>query len=376
MIDALARRIAQLTPEEHGFTYFDATQTAQASGRLDGWVIPAKDLDDVAGMPTSQGSVDRTYTPSTTDPFLQKLLDQGAVIPGKSSSPELGLAIHTEPIGLPWPENPLYPGKSPGGSSGGAAVMVARGLVRAAHATDSGGSIRVPAAACGLVGYKPPASGLTAHGFLTTNVADQAFLHDIELSKRHLRIGVLTQPLNAETEVDPDWEAGTRQAAEAARALGHEVVEVAAWPRAQETFDNFKRIFMSQLAQLPDASGYAQWIKKSGQALSPAEVAQAHDHAAQLPELLRDFWEVDVLLTPMLSADPPAIGHFAAMEPADNFYAQTQWSPWAATMNIAGLGAIAVPWPRENKPPTSIHLVALTASQGELLQLASDLEHD
>src|SRR5699024_11823472 len=91
---------------------------------------------------------------------LQDLEDEGALIIGKSSTPELGLRVDTEAVDMPHPVNPLHPGATPGGSSGGAAVQVARGLLRAAQGSVGGGSLRVPAAACGVVGFKPSGADL------------------------------------------------------------------------------------------------------------------------------------------------------------------------------------------------------------------------
>ena len=146
----LAHAVATLSPEQHGFAYFDpdvrpgygANAVVPQQGRLSGWIIPAKDLSDVAGMPTTMGSIHRKYQATETDVFIEAYQRQGALVPGKTLSPELGLTAYTEPVGLPHPDNPTLPGHTPGGSSGGAAVMVARGLVRAAHASDGGGSIR------------------------------------------------------------------------------------------------------------------------------------------------------------------------------------------------------------------------------------------
>ena len=175
-------------PQEHGFTYLDLQRTPTRTGRLRGWILSAKDLNDVAGMPTTLGNAKRTYYPAVSEPFIAKLEKQGAIFIGKSSTPELGLRVDTEPVDLPHPDNPLYPGRTPGGSSGGAAVQVARGLVRAAQASDGGGSIRVPAAACGVVGFKPAGDELGVQGFITRTVADNAFLHGHRMITPRARI--------------------------------------------------------------------------------------------------------------------------------------------------------------------------------------------
>lgn len=363
-----------MTPEQHGFSHIDLDRAPSATGRLSGWLIPAKDLYDVAGMPTTQGSIHRTYTATRTEPFLARLEAQGALIPGKSAAPELGLTIHTEPVGLPHPDNPLHPGQTPGGSSGGAAVMVARGLVRAAHASDGGGSIRVPAAACGLVGFLPEHQGLSAHGFLTRSVTDTAFLHSITPTNNRLRVGVLTEPLFAEADVDSFYLDAVDAAAGVLSDAGHDVVAVGAWPRAQETFNAFFDMFTAPMATLEPAEGLAAWMKESGRAVPPARLEESKAHSAQLRTMLADYFGVDVLLTPMLSGDPPSMGYFAGLEPAANFRAQTAWSPWASLFNISGGAALALPWPVPDRAPVSVQLGALTVGNAALLGLARELE--
>lgn len=373
MMDSLAQRVAKLSPAEHGFAHFDPDARPAAAGRLSGWIIPAKDLNDVAGMPTTHGSAKRTRTARATDPFLRRLLAQGATIPGKSAVPELGLTIHTEPVGLSAVDNPLYPGRTPGGSSGGAAVMVARGLVRAAHASDGGGSIRVPAAATGTVGFMPTHEGLSAQGFITGTVADQAFLHNIAPRKRRLRIGVLTAPLFADVTVEPDWLRGLDEAAGMLADAGHDVVELRGWPRAEETFAHFTTLFTTKLSALEPAEGLAAWLRELGRARDRTQRADAHFHATHLATMLATHWGVDVLATPMLAGDPPAIGAFASLEPEENFEAQTQWSPWASLFNVAGTGAISLPWARPGGPPVAVHLASVRTSDAELLALAQEL---
>ena len=102
-LEKLREDLAGLSPEEHGFTHIDLDRRPQRHGRLSGWILSAKDLNDVAGMPTTHGHAERTYLAEETDPFLQELIDAGAVIIGKSAAPELGLRVDTEPVGLPHP---------------------------------------------------------------------------------------------------------------------------------------------------------------------------------------------------------------------------------------------------------------------------------
>src|SRR5690625_1656633 len=112
-LSQLSRDLSTLTPQEHGFTYIDISRRPLAEGRLSGWILSAKDLNDVAGMPTSKGAKHRAYNAETSDATIAALEKQGALIVGKSATPELGLRVDTEPVDMPHPVNPLHPGATP-----------------------------------------------------------------------------------------------------------------------------------------------------------------------------------------------------------------------------------------------------------------------
>jgi len=384
-VAALADRLAGLSPAEHGFSHLalerahDAAERADRvpppqRGRLHGLLLPVKDLTHVEGMPTTFGSALRTRRAAATDTVAAELINQGAIIPGKSAAAELGLTIYTEPPGLPVPDNPLWPGRTPAGSSGGAAVIVARGLVPAAHASDGGGSIRVPAAATGIVGFKPSAPRLAAQGFLTTSLADTAFLHQLDPAPGRRRVGVLTQPLFLGTDVDEVMLTAVAGAADRLREAGHEVVEVSAYPGSEDTFAAFRTIFTAKLVGLPGpADGIVGWLRAHGRAVTRDRLVAAEKHADRLGPMLADYWGVDALLTPMTTTDPPPIGHFAALPPEENFLAQTRWSPWGSLFNVTGRAAVSLPWPVPGHPPVGVHLGALTLDDAALLHLAGEL---
>lgn len=372
----LAAKLQGLSPSEHGFAHLNLTRPATADGDLTGWVIPAKDLNDVGGMPTTFGAARRTRFAEETDPFVAAYEARGAVVPGKSAASELGLSVDAEPRDLPAVDNPIWPGHTPGGSSGGAAVMVARGLVRAAHASDGGGSIRVPAAACGVVGFKPSSDTIVAQGFITRSIADQALLHRLNPRlDRRVRVGLLTEPVLAETDVQPEWERGAREAAEVLAAAGHEVVEVGVWPEAEETFTRFTDIFSAPLTQLTEHDYLATWLRERGQTVPPARLAESLAYGRTLQARFARFWDVDVILTPTLSCDPPKIGAFTSLPPAENFEAQTRWTPWTSLFNVAGSCAISLPWGVDKRAqPVAVHLAGLTLHDAQLLALAAELE--
>ena len=183
-------------------------------------------------------------------------------------------------------------------------------MLRAAHASDGGGSIRVPAAACGVVGFKPAGDELGVQGFITRTVADNAFLHGHRMITPRARIGLLVEPLFCDANVDAHHLRATREAAQRLQAAGFTVVPISPYPQARATFAHFRTTFTSRLAGLNPAAGYAEWIAQQGRRVSAAELAAARAHVRQLPGLLAQEWGVDAILTPMLTTDPPRIGSF------------------------------------------------------------------
>lgn len=192
-----------------------------------GLPVAIKDLFTIAGVECTMGSTNLAFTATETSEPVAKLLARGAVLTATTHTSEVGMTAYTEPIGYPAPENPYFATpnqlsnqpdttpRTPGGSSGGSAVAVATGVVPAALGSDGGGSIRVPAACCGLVGLKPAhdiaGGNLSTPAFLTRTVDDAALLAGVPLSatphafrrpQRPLRIGVTVSPFHAEVDVD------------------------------------------------------------------------------------------------------------------------------------------------------------------------------
>lgn len=382
------RAVSGLGPAEHGFAHIDVdfamaqVQRLPSLERLSpgrrkvwGMPVPVKDLVPVAGMPTSYGSVLRVEQSRTTDPFPGVLLKQGAVFPGKTQTPELGLSAYTEPVGMPAVDNPLAPGHTPGGSSGGAAAAVARGLVRVAHASDGGGSIRVPAAATGLVGFKPPhvshGAKLTVQGFVVPTLEDAAFLHNIRPAHRLLRVGLLLEPLHGDggaESVSLRWATAARAAADRLADVGHHVVELrpAYGPELFSAFQDVLSVAAGRVAG--PASSLVEWLRSRGRGLTRAERGVALRRFHEVTPTVHAAWEVDVLLTPTLAFDPPPTGYFAAFDPPENFAEQTRWTPWASLFNMTGGAALSLPF-----HGASVHLGAIRATAAELFGVAEGL---
>lgn len=335
-------------------------------GRLAGWSIPVKDSTDVAGFTTTCGNPARARVAVDDDPVARAILQAGADIPALTLSSELGATCYAERPGVPVLESPAFPGCTPGGSSAGAGVAVGLGLARAAHGTDAGGSIRVPAAACEVVGFKAASAGGPAHGFLTRCVADQfAVLGWPRPPARRLRIGVLTKGLLVASEVSERRGASVEKLS-ALLGRTHEVVELKPYPEAAETFARFSHRITYAFARVdPLDSAYIAWCKERGLQVTPGQLQAAAEHACALPGILAKRWGVDVVLSPTLAFDPPALGYFPALSPAESFYQQTVWSPWCSLFNMTGAPAIAL---------GPVHLGAVTVTGPELLGLAAEAE--
>lgn len=340
-------------------------------GDLAGLPVGIKDLFTLAGAPCTHGSARLAHVADRTSPEVAAMLNRGAVPVATTATSELGATAYTEPVGLPAPVNPLRPGATPGGSSGGSAVAVAHGLLPAALASDGGGSIRVPAAACGIVGLKPAHRPVTlaTTGFLTRDLADAALLAGrTPAPHRRLRVGVTAAPFHADCAVGREWRDAAFAAADALSDAGHDVREVAA-PYGPEVFDLFTRIMTRSFARLPEAdySPMVSWIRATGARHAASAEADTAARAA-LPAAIRGRWPIDVVITPTLAHDPPPIGFFSGLNHPEDFAAQTRWTPWCSLWNLTGWAGLSVPF-----AGASVHLGAVRADEADLLMLAHDL---
>lgn len=377
-----------------------------------GLPVAIKDLFTIAGVECTMGSTNLAFTATETSEPVAKLLARGAVLTATTHTSEVGMTAYTEPIGYTAPENPYFATpnqlsnqpdttpRTPGGSSGGSAVAVATGVVPAALGSDGGGSIRVPAACCGLVGLKPAhdiaGGNLSTPAFLTRTVDDAALLAGVPLSstphvfrrsQRPLRIGVTVSPFHAEVDVDKRWANGAWAAADRLADAGYDVVEVPSPydPAGPDVFEIFRRTITRMSTKLPraDYSEIVQWIRACGQEISAAEAAATHQQRMALPGAIRSRWEVDAVITPTLAFDPPRIGHFSALAPSEDFDEQTRWTPWLSLWNLTGWASVSVPiavpgtsgsTPNAKLPVTSVNIGAVRCGEAELLEMASVLE--
>ena len=378
---------------------------AETTGTLREVEVLVKDLQRVAGETTGFGSPAHEEVADEHDSTVRSLLATGASLVGASVTAEYGATVYTEPDlvgGGPGPVNPVDARMTTGGSSSGAAVAVARGIVDIAHANDGGGSIRVPAAAVGLPGLKPAhrvfGSGAlpnpAAQGFIARDLALTARAYDLASTtpvRPGLRLGMSTVPFHGDpgqagpTAVDP--RIATATTASAALLVNHPqvsgVVPVDA-PYPVERFAVFSRIMAARCAGLPDPLGpMPGWLKEQGRALAASDIEDAAASLRVLPGDIERAWpEVDVVVTPTLACAPPPVGAFSSLALAGShrldFLAQTAWTPWATLWNLTGWAALSVPLvaPAPGQWPVSVHLGAVgdRVDAATLLALGAHLQ--
>jgi amidase len=448
LVDAAINRIEKLDGELNAVIHplFDQARAAAGGTLPDGPFrgVPAlvKDLDGgVKDAPLHLGNkllkeLDRH---ATHDSYLvAKLREAGFVIVGKTNTPELGLMPTTEPLAYGPTHNPWNPAHSPGGSSGGSAAAVASGMVPVAHAGDGGGSIRIPASACGIVGLKPSRgrnslgpdiseawAGFVARHVVTRSVRDTAalldalsgpmpgdyytapppdrpFREEVGSDPGRLRIGLRRTPPSGLAEVDADCVAAVEDVAALLESLGHTVEE-----SAPDVFDGdeflslFTTVFASNIVfDLDEIAAFAgravtsddvepvTWaLAEGGRAISAATYIDALMKIHQLVRLVTPWWEVDgaagnggrrfdLLLTPTMAEPPAVLGDIGrADDPVAGFSRATPFAAFTAVFNVTGQPAMSLPMCwSDSGLPLGIQLTAAPYREDVLIRIASQLE--
>lgn len=386
-------------------------------GPLAGVPYLLKDLQaDAVDLPLTRGSrLLAGHPPGGDSMLVSRLRDAGAVILGRTNSPEFGLGIVTEPVLHGPTRNPWDPTRSAGGSSGGAAAAVAAGMVPAAHATDSGGSTRIPAAWCGVVGFKPsrgrnPAgpirlddwAGLSHEHAITRTVADSRTLLAVTARPaagewmphpaiapapgRPLRIGVLSAGPHG-ADIDPDYAAALAECAAELERLGHDLVALPPVDAAAGIGPVFGTVVAAHLAELVsrvDAVSGARSLEPAvgelaerGATLGAVEfVAAVHDLHRIARSIADAFRGVDVVVSPTTAWGPPAVGALSTSSPASELFAEIfRLSPFAAMFNVTGGPGLSLPWGADRTGiPIGIHLGAAPGADEAVLGVAQALE--
>jgi amidase len=378
-----------------------------------------KDDTDVQGLPTGRGSEAFVSRPAKRDgPAARQFLAQGFALLGKSRLPELGMNPTTEYATRPPVRNPWNPDNSAGGSSGGAAALVASGAVPIAHGSDGGGSLRIPAAATGLVGLKatrcrlldrPGARqapiNLVSEGVLTRSVRDTAhylagaerFHADPRLARvglvegpaqRRLRIGVVETDA-FDRPVHPDCTTILRSAAKTLAAQGHDLVE-ARFDVSRRAGEDFKLYWGFAAAGTcvilaatygpgfkyrrlePFTKGLVRYISRNSTRL----VAAVRNLRREGERYEQQFSRFDALLSPVLAHPAPRIGELAPNQPFDELFAKlTEYVTFTPMNNASGGPAISLPHGMmAGGLPGSVQLAAPRGGERTLLELAYELE--
>jgi amidase len=434
LTSAALERIEALQPSLNAFLHIDAEGAIAAAEQIQaddprpfaGVPIAMKDTTSVAGMPYTMASdMFGDFVPGHDSFVTRRIRDAGFVIVGKTNMPELGILPVSEPRRFGPVRNPWDAGRTPGGSSGGAAAAVASGMVPIAHGSDGGGSIRIPASCCGLVGLKPtrgrisrgPDLGddfLVQDGVLSRTVQETASLLDIlsgyeigdttwapppsvpfaEAAKRdpgRLKIAVTTTP-PVEAVVHPLCEQAVRDAAELLSELGHDVEETPAPWRADDPMEAFTLAFGTPISMGLRFGGLVTGREPVPELVEPLSwlmwEAIGHHTAldylfarTQLAGMSRGIiaaWEsFDVLMTPGLAERPVPIGEIDSCsdDPWGDFRRSGRFTPYTPMFNVTGQPAISVPlFHGDDGLPTAVQLAGRPADEATLISLAAQLE--
>jgi amidase len=428
-------RIEELNPQLNAFVQVDAEGALRAAEQIGagdprpfaGVPVAIKNNRAVTGLRLTYGcGLMADYVSDYDHNITRRLRDAGFVIVGTTTLPEYAILPVTEARLFGPTRNPWDLARTPGGSSGGAAAAVAAGLVPVAHGSDGGGSIRIPAACCGLVGLKPargrvsPApdlgdSSLSIDGMLTRSVADTAAILDVlegyELGDAtwatppsepfaasaaappgRLRIGSTTHPPVPEARVDPVASRAVADAAALLGSLGHEVEEVEPPWQDDAVRELFGTVFSSNIALQIAHSGTVAGREPTAADMEPMSWAiysmiagtgaiDAMGAASRLQRFARGLvgflGGYDALLTPALAERPLPLGTLdtAAPDPMATFTRSGLFTPFTPVINATGLPGISLPlFEGEDGLPLAVQLVGRPAGEAKLLALAAQLE--
>ncbi|WP_111765317.1 amidase [Nakamurella deserti] len=388
---------------------------------LHGVPLAVKDLTATAGVRTTFGSaLYADLVPDVSDDVVAHLETAGTISLGKTNAPEFGLPCYTENRLGPPARTPHDPGRMAGGSSGGAAAAVAGGLLPFAHGTDGGGSLRIPAAMCGLVGLKTTrglvsrgpvgsdALGLSVHGPLARTAADAAALLEAMqtpvwsepyVSPRQsglvaaagrdpgrLRIGRSLDTAIAavaDVVVDPEVRAAWEDTSALLAELGHEVVDldIPDPPGLVPAFLTVWAAFTHARPLPPEAVDLlmplTRHLWERGAGVGGPELVQAMGTVqAAGRTLARAMGGCDAVLFPTVARLPPPVGWFTdPCDPAEDFRRQLVFTPWTAQINITGQPAVSVPlqWTADGLP-VGMQFVGRHGAEALLLSLTGQLE--
>lgn len=419
LVELSLSRIAELDPQLNAFRVVSAERALRDAGaaqrRLDagedgpllGVPVAVKDDLDVAGDLTAEGTAPVVAPADADADVVRRLRAAGAVVVGKTNVPELTQWPFTESATWGVTRNPWDLQRTPGGSSGGSAAAVAAGLVPVALGSDGAGSIRIPAACCGLFGLKaqrgrvslaPDAErwhGMVVVGPLTRSVLDSALLHDVLADRAperpfaqaavtppgRLRIAISTKTPLPATPLDDEVVHAVHDTADLLRSLGHEVVQ-----RDPDYGTSFLDVAARYLRGIHDEAARVprpdllerrtRGMSRLGALVTPRLLARARAAepatAARLNALLADH---DMLITPMNARPPVPVGHWEGRGALWTFNGVARFTPFAGTWNVTGQPAAAVPAGLDARGlPLAVQLVGRPHDEATVFSLAAQIE--
>ena len=434
VVSAALARINDLDDRVNAFVEVDAERALEAADAIEpgderpfaGVPIAIKSNVPVAGLCMNFGSKFLSgHRPSHNAYLVRRLRDAGFVVVGTTNMPEFGILPTTEPRHSGATRNPWDLERTPGGSSGGSAAAVAAGMLPVAHGNDGGGSLRIPAACCGLVGLKPSRgrvsrgpdlgdSFLASDGVLTRTVAETAALLDVlagyevgdatwaprptepystavRRDPGRLRVA-MTAANPLDIDVEPECVRGMHAAGELLASLGHEVESASPALPGDDALGLFLQVFGPQvslgimygelLAGRPPADDEIEPLSRAvfehAQQLSSVGYLGA---TALLQAVARGivafFAEYDLLLTPALAERPVPIGelHGYGDDPLADLDRAGRFTPFTSLFNVTGQPAISVPLGfGDDGLPTAAQIVAKPLGEDTLLQVAAQME--
>lgn len=386
-------------------------------GPLHGLPLAFKDAVNVSGMVTTFGSklMVNSEPQTSDDPISLNMNSAGVVQVGKTTLPEFALSCHSDnDISAP-ARNPRNPELTAGGSSGGAAAAVAAGMLPVAPGTDGGGSIRIPAAATGIIGLKPGrgtvptdeqqdhVTNLTTTGPLARTVEDAGMLMDALIdptqgqgryitaaregkeSAGNLSIGYTTA-----APFQPDLDITLSQSAVQALTLAVTMLSKDGLSIEEMDFSylpgyhkNFQTVWTNGLTRMPLPEGAEEQLEALAkdflkQARSRT-TEQYQDAVERLTEWAQDtrrqFGQYDIVLTPVLAFTPPRIGTFSAKNAQDDYEYQCKFTPYTSMINVLGLPAMSVPIQEDDDGMSwSVQAIGRIGTEDQLLRLGARIE--
>ncbi len=436
LVDAAIARIERLNPELNAVVVplYEMAREVASSLAVDapfsGVPFLLKDLvAECAGTPLSNGSafLSGHYTSASDSALVSRFKRAGLVVLGRTNSSEFGLVPTTEPQRFGPTRNPWDTNLGSGGSSGGSSAAVASGMVAAAHANDGGGSIRIPASCCGLVGLKPTrgrnslaphygdiAGGIICEHVVTRSVRDSAaildatagplpgepyapppperpYAEEVGRDPGRLRIGLGTVPATG-VPADPDCAAAAQAAARLCEDLGHEVVEASPATDSKWFLKAFGAVLIGYLGWAVDG-----WAARTGRMpreehfepatwrmYQSAGRQSGGDYLAAVQEIQRVardmagfFTDHDLWLTPTLARPPAPLGYFGyTPETRDQHFAHLgEFTGFTLIANATGQPGISLPlhWNGDGLP-IGVHFTARYGDEATLVRLAGQLE--